>query len=89
MLDTEERTREVQARKRAKDFTGLLWHAGTFVIVSSFFLILDGLSAGGLTWAPWITLVWGVGLAFHALAYWINGAQVEDRKTRQYTDEMR
>lgn len=89
MLDTEKREPEVQARKRAKYLTGLLWHAGVFVIINAFFWILDGLGAGGINWSPWITLFWGFALAFHALAYWIDGRQVEDRKTRQYTDEMR
>ena len=89
MLDTENRHPEVRARQRAKYLTGLLWHAGTFVIINAFFWLLDGLGAGGINWSPWITLFWGLALAFHALAYWIDGRQIEDRKTREYTDEMR
>ena len=89
MLDTENRRPEVQARKRAKYLTGLLWHVGTFIIINVFFWLLDGLGAGGINWSPWITLFWGVALAFHALAYWVDGRQIEDRKTREYTDEMR
>ena len=89
MLDTENRHPEVRARQRAKYLTGFLWHAGTFVIINAFFWLLDGLGAGGINWSPWITLFWGLALAFHALAYWVDGRQVEDRKTREYTDEMR
>ena len=89
MLDTENRPPEVRARQRAKYLTGLLRHAGTFVIINAFFWLLDGLGAGGINWSPWITLFWGLALAFHALAYWIDGRQIEDRKTREYTDEMR
>ena len=89
MLDTENRHPELRARERAKYLTGLLWHAGTFVIINAFFWLLDGLGAGGINWSPWITLFWGLALAFHALAYWIDGRQIEDRKTREYTDEMR
>jgi hypothetical protein len=89
VLDTENRHPEVQARQRPKYLTGLLWHAGTFVIINAFFWLLDGLGAGGINWSPWITLFWGLALAFHGLAYWVDGRQIEDRKTREYTDEMR
>ncbi len=89
MLDTENRRPEVRARQRAKYLTGFLWHAGTFVIINAFFWLLDGLGAGGINWSPWITLFWGLALAFHGLAYWVDGRQIEDRKTREYTDEMR
>jgi hypothetical protein len=76
---------EAQARKRAKYLTGLLWHIGAFVIINGFFWILDlGLGDGGADWAFWITGVWGIALAFHVLAYLLDGRQVEDRKTQQY-----
>jgi 2TM domain len=81
-------TPETGARKRARYLSGLLWHAGAFLIVNAFFWVLDlGVGQGGLQWAFWITAVWGFALAFHALAYYVDGRGVEERKTRQYLEE--
>lgn len=78
-------TAEERARARARYLTGLLWHAGAFLIVNAFLWILDlTLAGGGLDWAFWITGAWGFALAFHVLAYLVQGRQVEERKTRQY-----
>ena len=83
-------TPEARARARAKYLTGLLCHAGTFVILNTFFWVLDlGLGAGGLDWAFWITGTWGIALAFHALAYYVDGRQLEERKTEQFLLEAR
>jgi len=77
VLDTENRHPEVRARQRAKYLTGFLWHAGTFVIINAFFWLLDGLGAGGINWSPWITLFWGLALAFHG---WPIGLMVAKSK---------
>lgn len=78
-------TPEARARRRAAYLTGLLWHTGAFLIINAFFWLLDlGLGEGGLDWAFWITGVWGFALAFHALAYLIDGRGVEERKYDQY-----
>jgi len=83
-----ELTPEARARSRARYLSGLLWHTGAFLIINAFFWILD-LMVGqeGLQWAYWITLFWGLALAFHALAYLVAGRDVEGRKTRQYLEE--
>jgi hypothetical protein len=73
-------TRESLARRRARYLSGLLWHAGSFLIINAFFWILDlMLGAGGLDWAYWITLFWGFALAFHALAYYVDGRGVKEQ----------
>jgi len=83
-------TPERLARKRAKYLSGLMWHVGAFVIVNAFFWMIDlFLGQSGVTWAYWITLVWGFALAFHVLAYLVDGRQVQERKTQQYLDESR
>jgi len=79
--------REERARKRARYLTGLYWHAGTFVIVNAFFWILDYAGGGGVTWAFWITGAWGLGLAFHGLAYLIDGRSLEEQKAEEFLDE--
>lgn len=89
MTAAEKLTPEAQARRRAKYLTGLMWHAGTFVIINAFFWIMDvGVGARGVQWSAWITGTWGLALAFHALAYVVDGRQMEQRKTEQYLDEL-
>lgn len=86
----EAHTPEERAHDRAKYLSGLVWHLGAFVIVNAFFWILDlTIGAGGIQWAFWITLFWGFALAFHVLAYVVDGRQLEVRKTQQYLDEER
>ena len=80
-------TLQEMAARRAAYLTGLMWHAGSFVIINIFFWALDLLDFAGVNWSLWITGFWGFGLAFHALAYLIDGRQMKDRKTRQYLDE--
>lgn len=90
MPTTDVPTPEEMARRRAKYLTGLMWHVGTFIIINAFFWVLD-LTTGqeGLNWAHWITLLWGFALAFHALAYLVDGRQVERYKAAQYLAEDR
>lgn len=79
---------EATARKRARYLTGLLWHVGAFVIINGFFWLLDVMiGAEGVQWAYWITLFWGLGLAFHAVAWYVDGRNLEERKTREYLDD--
>lgn len=88
MVTTEQTTPETRASQRAKYLMGLVWHVGAFVILNAFFWILDlALGQGGVQWAFWITAAWGFALAFHVLAYFIDGRQLERRKSLQYLDE--
>lgn len=87
MARTKNDTPEMRAQQRASYLTGLLWHTGVFVIINAFFWILD--LSGGVTWAYWITGFWGMALAFHVLAYVIDGRQLETRKSQEYLEEER
>ena len=82
-------TPEARAQRRAEYLSGLIWHAGTFVIINGFFWILDAIGGGGVSWSLWITLAWGFALAFHALAYIVDGRDLERRKAQQYLSEER
>lgn len=84
MARTDGQTPEERAQRRAEYLSGLVWHAGVFVIINTFFVILDIMGAGGINWSPWIILFWGFALAFHALAYFVDGRQLEERKSREY-----
>lgn len=76
--------REEQARARAKSLVDFLRHLGIFVIVNAFIWIQDYYIGGEIGWAYWVTIPWGMGLAFHGLAYLIEGRRLEDRKTEEY-----
>ena len=77
-------TPEARARRRARYLTGLAWHAGTYLTINIGFMALDLLGDRALSWSYWIIAVWGIALAFHGLAYLIDGTGLEDRKTRDY-----
>lgn len=84
-MDAASATPEEMAARRAHALTGLLWHIGAFVIINAAFWVLDlAVGRSGAQWAYWITGVWAFALAFHVLAYMIDGRQLEERKTRQY-----
>lgn len=78
---------EVRARARARYLTGFIWHAGSYLIINALFWFLDARGEGGLTWSIWISVFWGFALAFHGLAYLVDGRDLEERKTRQYLDQ--
>jgi len=76
------------AERRARSLADLLWHAGTFVIITAFFWLVDVWPDGNISWAIFITVAWGLALAFHALAYWVAGRGLEDRTARRFVDEV-
>ena len=80
---------EEQARKRAKDYTDLIWHVGAFVIINAMLWLIDIAGGLGVNWAYWVTIFWGVGLAFHGLAYYVDGRQLEDRMTEEILERDR
>lgn len=89
MTPTQMEVFEARARKRARYLTGMLWHAGAFLIVNVFLWLIDlYVQGGGLDWAFWVTAAWGFGLAFHALAYFVDGRQVEERMIQRYVEEQ-
>lgn len=47
----------------------LIAHAAAFTIVNGLLWIQDIAQGGGLEYAYWTTIPWGIGLAAHAIAY--------------------
>ena len=82
-------TPEERAQRRAKELTDLLWHAGSFLIINVFLWALDIIGGDGVNWAYWVTIGWGVGLAFHALNYFIDVRRWTDKKAEQFLEEER
>jgi hypothetical protein len=79
-------TPEERARRRVKDITDVMWHVATFVIVNGFFWFLD-LRQGGADWAFWITIFWGIALAFHVAYYIIGDDGPSNRRYQRFLAE--
>jgi hypothetical protein len=47
----------------------LIAHATAFTIVNAFLWLQDIAAGGGLEYAYWTTIPWGIGLIAHAIAY--------------------
>lgn len=79
-----------RATGRRADLSGLLWHFAIFVVVNAFLWTQDILVGGGLEYAHWTTIAWGVGLAIHALAYGFGGrSKVEQQPLEEAVSEHR
>lgn len=63
-----------------------MWHAGTFLIINGFFWVLDAITGNGITWAVWISLMWGLALAYHALACYVDGRGTEAAAVETFTE---
>ena len=60
-------TPEERAARRLKNVNGFLWHAATYFIINGFLWFIDLLN-GELDFAFWVSISWGIGLAFHLAA---------------------
>jgi 2TM domain len=54
---------------RATERRDLLVHAGAFVVVNAFLWLQDYAIGGGIEYAYWVTIPWGIGLTGHTVAY--------------------
>ena len=88
-MATDTRTPEERARERMDDYTDLLWHIASFVIINGFLWVLDATQGGGIDWAFWITIFWGIGLLFHVAWYLIDVSGSGRRYERFLEDERR
>lgn len=82
-------TAEERALKRAKDSTDVMWHVAVFAIVNIFLWAIDIAGGGGVNWAFWPTIGWGIGLAFHVASYVIDDSGAEGRMYQRFLAEER
>ena len=82
-------TPEGRARHRVKSLSDLLWHSGFFVVVNAFLWIQDIVAGGGVEYAYWTTIPWGVGLLIHAVVFFYERSRFESRKYEQYLVQER
>jgi hypothetical protein len=83
-----ENTPEARAQRRVKNFTDVMWHLATFIIVNGFLWFID-LRQDGLDWAYWVTIGWGIGLAFHIAFYFIGEEGTGNRRYQRILAEER
>lgn len=76
-------TPEERAAKRVEDYTGLMWHVAVYVVVNLFLWIIVPQAAF------WVTLGWGIGLAFHVAAYFIGDDGTDNPRYQKYLAEER
>lgn len=87
MAKAHDSTPEERAAKRVEEFTGLMWHIAVYVIVNVFLWIMDFAQGGGLQWAYWVTIPWGIGLAFHVASYFLDERGMQGRRYQRYLEE--
>ena len=74
-------TPEERARKRVKNYTDLMWHIAVYVIVNAFLWLVVPQAAF------WVTVGWGIGLAFHIASYFLDERGGQDRRYQRYLAE--
>ena len=83
MAETQQNTPEQRAHKRVQNFTGLMWHLATFIIVNGFLWFIAPRGAF------WVTIFWGMGLAFHTAAYLLDERGGQNRRYQRFLAEER
>lgn len=82
-----------RARKRVQDLIGFYVHLVTYVVINAGLWLLDFATGGGIEWAYWPTIGWGIGLAVHAamtfLEYGVFTESWRERKEAEYVARMR
>ena len=82
-------TPEGRAMQRAEDFSAVLWHIGTYVVINAFMWFIDWNAGDGIQWAFWVSIPWGIGLAFHILSYVIEDGGLMQRRYQKFLAEER
>lgn len=68
-----------QHRTASTGRTDLVWHAGIFLVVNAFLWAQDIIIGGGLEYAYWTTIPWGIGLLIHAAVYYFRRDRIGSR----------
>ena len=76
-------TPEERAARRVKDLTDVLWHVATYVIINIFLWLIVPHAAF------WVTLGWGIGLAFHVAYYFIGDDGPTNRRYQAFLAQER
>ena len=72
-----------RAARRVKDRQDLMWHVATYVIINAFLWFIVPQAAF------WVTIGWGIGVAFHVAFYFIGDDVTKSPRYQKYLDEER
>ncbi len=89
MTDRRTMTAEERAEQRVEERKGLMIHSVVFVLVNALLWAQDLIAGGGLDWAYWTTIAWGIGLAIHASVYVMSNSSMDDRAYERFLAEER
>ncbi len=76
-------TPEERAAKRVKNRTDVLWHVAVYVIINAFLWLIVPQAAF------WVTIGWGIGVAFHVASYFIGEPGPDSALYQKYLTEER
>lgn len=78
------------ARQRAGAKLGWVLHAGIYLLVNLFVLVISRHGFGDRPWSPWPLAGWGLGLALHGVSVFLLGAgsPLRQRLLRQERERL-
>jgi hypothetical protein len=69
-------SRHPKAHRPRSELAGLMTHVAIFAVVNALLWIEDIATGGGLEYAYWVTIPWGIGLFAHVVAYVVGARPV-------------
>lgn len=78
MAKVKDTTPEQRAQRRVAQFTGLMWHILTYVIVIGFLWLIAPAAA------LWVAAPWGVAIAFHIASYFLDIDGFQRRRYQKF-----
>lgn len=83
-------TRE-RAKRRVEELKGFYSHLAVFLVINGILIFINIVTSPGSWWFYWVTIFWGIGLAFHASNVFggrrLFSREWEEKKIQQYIDE--
>lgn len=88
MTDDDIELRRVAAR-RADVKLAFRSHLMAYVVVNGALVAINLLTSPGYFWAGWPMFGWGIGLASHAMAVYMNNEGLRDRMIEEELEKLR
>jgi hypothetical protein len=80
-----------EAKKRVEEIKGFYGHLFAYLGVNVTLLIINLVSSPGSLWFYWVSLFWGIGLFWHAMAVFVfarfPGKDWEQRKIKEIMEQ--
>ncbi len=81
----------MRAKRRVERLKGFYSHLRSYLIVNVILIVVNVIFNPNQWWFYWVTIFWGIGLAFHAAELFlfrgrILGKDWEERKIKEYME---